>query len=91
MQADDERQQGVAAVADLVGLDSGVPAALLLVESAAQEVHLGVQLLVGVRLGLLAARALALMNLTGRHGWTPSPGGDRVTVVKSWNLLINGR
>jgi hypothetical protein len=72
-----------------VGLDGGVPAALLLVEAAEQEVHLGVQFLVGVGLSLLAARAMALMNLTGRHGSTPSPG-DGVTVVKSWNLLVNG-
>ena len=67
VQAEDEGDAGVAAAAELAGLQGGEPAALLLVEAAEHEVHAGVQLLVGVRLRLLARGALALMSVTDGH------------------------
>ena len=67
VQASDKGDAGVAAVAELVGLQGGQPAALLLVETAEQQVHAGMQLLVGVRFGLLAHGALARMHVTDGH------------------------
>src|SRR5262249_44979425 len=43
VQAGDLRQQGVAAVADVLGLQGGQPAALLLVQAAHQQVDVVVQ------------------------------------------------
>jgi hypothetical protein len=40
VQAGNEGDQGVAAVADLFGFQGGEPAPLLLIEAAHQEVHL---------------------------------------------------
>jgi len=77
VQAGDEGDGGVAAVAELVGLQGGVPAALLFVQAAQQQVHLGVQFLVGVSVGLLTSRALAAVNFAGRHGESPSSGCER--------------
>jgi len=42
VQAEDEGDAGVAAVAELAGLQGGEPAALLLVQAAGQEVHVAV-------------------------------------------------
>jgi hypothetical protein len=67
MQAGDQGNTGIAAVALLVGFDGGEPAALLLVEAAEQEVHACVKFLIGMRFGLLARRTLALMNVTNCH------------------------
>jgi hypothetical protein len=60
----------VAAVAELGGFDGGVPAALLLVEAADQQVHLPVESLVGVRHRAEALGALALMDFLLGHGPT---------------------
>jgi hypothetical protein len=77
VQAGDEREEGIAAGADLGRLDGGVPATLLFVEATEQEVHVGVEVLVGMRLRELARGALAPVNLTGRHGGTPCSKGER--------------
>ncbi len=43
MQAEDKSHAGVPAVADLLGLQGGVPAPLLLIEAAGEEIHVVVQ------------------------------------------------
>src|SRR5262245_44697460 len=67
MQAEDEGEEGVAAVTDLLGLEGGEPAALLLVEPARQEVHLAVQLPAGVILAGGAVGALTLVKWAVGH------------------------
>jgi hypothetical protein len=57
-------------VTGLGTLDGGIPAALLLVEPAEQQVHLPVQYLIRVRHRTEALRALALMDFLLRHGPT---------------------
>jgi hypothetical protein len=51
VQSGDRGDEAVAAVADAGALDGGVPAPLLLIEPAQEQVHLPVQDLVGMRLG----------------------------------------
>jgi len=67
VQAGDQGDTCIAAVAVLVGFEGGEPAALLLIKAAEQEVHAGVPLLVGVRFGLLARRTPAPMHVRDRH------------------------
>jgi hypothetical protein len=68
VQAGDLGQPAITAVADLGRFDGGVPAALLLVEAAYQEVHLAVDLLVGMGLGAGTGGALALIEIALGHG-----------------------
>jgi len=66
-QTEDEGDAGVAAVAELAGLQGGEPAALLLVQAAGEEVHLVMQPAVGV-VGLAeAVGALARVNDAVSH------------------------
>jgi hypothetical protein len=58
----------VPAVAELRALHGGVPTALLLVESAEQQVHLPVEFSIGVGLRAEAIGAPALMGFLLRHG-----------------------
>ena len=51
-------------------LDCGIPAPLLLIEPAQQEVHLPVDLLVGVVFLAEAVGAPAVMDFLLRHGLT---------------------
>jgi hypothetical protein len=59
-------------VAELGTLDGGVPVALLLIESAHQEVHLTMDLPIGMGLRGGTPGALALMDITQGHGLTLS-------------------
>jgi len=68
----------VPAVPDLGTLDGGIPAALLLVEPTEQEVHLPMEVPVGVCRRAEALGALAVMDILLRHGPTL-----RVAVSKS--------
>ena len=72
VQAGDAGDGPVAAVAELGTLDGGIPAALLLVESAHQEIDPAVGILIGMRLGVGTRGALALVDVTLRHGLTLS-------------------
>ena len=74
MQARDEGHEGVAAVADLLGLQGGEPAALLLIEAAEQQVEAAVACPVRRVLVRGAAGALALMDLRVSPD-NPSVGG----------------
>jgi hypothetical protein len=67
VQTRDARHHGIAAVAELLGLEGGDPAALLLVEAAAEEIHLVVDLLLGVVCTRPTVGALALMNIASGH------------------------
>lgn len=67
MQAGNEGEQGVAAVAGLLGLQGGEPAPLLLIEAAQEEVNLVMQLPLGVVVTDLAFGALTQMNGDVRH------------------------
>src|SRR5262249_4569313 len=67
MQAADDGEEGVAAWTDLLGVEGGEPAALLLVEPARQEVHLAVQLPAGVILAGGAVGALTLVKWAVGH------------------------
>jgi hypothetical protein len=62
MHSCDLRQQGRAAVSQLLGLQAHVPAALLFIQPAEQQVHLMMQLLVWMIARLLAVWTLTLMN-----------------------------
>ena len=70
MQPGDQRQPTIAAMAEVGRFDGGVPAALLLIESAHQEVHLAMDLLIGMRLGAGTGGALAVVGITLEHGLT---------------------
>src|SRR5512135_1173109 len=82
-------------VPELGTLDGGVPASLLLIEPTEQEIHLPVDLLVGMMIQAEAVGALALMDFLLRHGltlrdsvtdcWTPG----RV-YQKAWKLFLDG-
>jgi hypothetical protein len=67
VQAGDEGEQRVAAVAGLLGLQGGEPPALLLVQAAHQEVDLVVTSLVGVILPALATGARTRANRAVGH------------------------
>jgi hypothetical protein len=68
VQAGDAGDGPVAAVSELGTLDGGVPAALLLVEPAEQQIHLPVDFPIGVGLRAEALGALAQMDILLRHG-----------------------
>jgi hypothetical protein len=70
VQAGDVGQEGVASVAEFLGLQGGEPASLLLIEAAHQEVEMGVPLPLGMILTSLAAGALTLMDRGVRHDET---------------------
>jgi hypothetical protein len=72
MQTSDPGQEVIAAMADFGRLDGGVPASLLLIESAHQEIDPAVGDLIGMRLGVGTGGALALVDITLRHGFTLS-------------------
>ena len=74
MQARDEGHEGVAAVADLLGLQGGEPAALPPIEAAEQQVEAAVACPVRRVLVRGAAGALALMDLRVSPD-NPSVGG----------------
>jgi hypothetical protein len=77
-------------------LDGGVPAPLLLIEPTEQEVHLLVDLLVGMVFLAKAVGALAVMDFLLRHGLTLRNGPmDSVTslpksveIVPGWPLIL---
>jgi hypothetical protein len=68
VQAGDRGEEAIPAVADLGGLDGGVPAALLLVEAAEQQVHPPVEFPVGIGPRAEASGALALVDFLLGHG-----------------------
>jgi hypothetical protein len=68
VQAGDAGDGPITAVAELGALDGGVPAALLLVEAAEQQVHLPVESPIGVGLRAEALGALALVDFLLGHG-----------------------
>jgi hypothetical protein len=70
VQTGDLGQPAITAVTDPGRFDGGVPAALLLIESAHQEIHPAMDLLVGMRFGAGTGGALALMGITLGHGLT---------------------
>ena len=70
MQPGDAGDEPIAAVSELGTLDGGIPAALLLIEPAEQQVHLPVELLLGVRPRAETVGALAAMNFPLGHGRT---------------------
>jgi hypothetical protein len=67
VQAGDLREEAITPVADLHGLEGDVPAALLLIEAAEQEVHPLVEESIGVVTVLKTRGALALVNDRHRH------------------------
>ncbi|HLG68080.1 MAG TPA: hypothetical protein VKV36_09460 [Acidimicrobiales bacterium] len=70
MQSGDQRQPAIATMPDVDRFDGGIPAALLLIESAHQEIDPVMDLSVGMRIGAGTGGALALMDITLRHGLT---------------------
>jgi hypothetical protein len=70
VQAREPGDEPVPAVPEPGTLDGGVPAPLLLIEPADQEVHLLVDLLVGVGSLAEAVGAPAVMDFLLRHGLT---------------------
>jgi len=70
VQARDPGDESIAAVSDLGRFDGGVPAALLLIEPTEQQVHLPVNLLVGMKFQAEVVGALALMDVLLGHGTT---------------------
>jgi hypothetical protein len=72
VQAGDLGQPAITAMPDVGRFDGGIPTALLLIESAHQEVHSAMDLPVGMQVGAGTGGALALMDITLRHGLTLS-------------------
>src|SRR5262249_53769961 len=70
VQPGDQREPAIAAMPDVGRFDGGIPAALLLIESAHQEIDPAVDLPVGMEIGAGTGGALALVNITLRHGLT---------------------
>src|SRR5262249_45403056 len=70
VQSGDLGEEAIAAMADPGRFDGGVPAALLLVEAADQEVHPAMDRLVGMRFGVGTGGALAQIDVTLGHGLT---------------------
>jgi hypothetical protein len=70
VQPSDQRQPAIAAMAEVGRFDGGVPAALLLIKPAHQEIDPAVDLPVGVGVGGSTGGAPALMDITLRHGLT---------------------
>jgi hypothetical protein len=62
MQAGDAGHDNVAAVADLLGLQTSDPAALLFIESVEKQIHLAVQRAFGAIIPRNTSGALTLMN-----------------------------
>ena len=95
VQAREPGDEPIPTVPELGTLDGGVPASLLLIEPTEQEIHLPVDLLVGMMIQAEAVGALALMDFLLRHGltlrdsvtdcWTPG----RV-YQKAWKLFLDG-
>jgi hypothetical protein len=71
VQPGDRGDEDIAAVADLGALDGGVPASLLLIEPAQEQVHLPVQDLIGMGFGSPTDGASALMGFLVSHGGPP--------------------
>jgi hypothetical protein len=87
VQAGDEGQQRIAAVSDLLGLQGGEPASLLLVEAAQEQVHVPMEGLVGVVRASDAIGALADVNGEISHDGSSaicSPG-PKVSIRNDWN------
>src|SRR5512135_3423331 len=70
VQAREPGDEPVPAVPELGTLDGGVPASLLLIEPTEQEIHLPVDLLVGMMIQAEAVGAQALMDFLLGHGLT---------------------
>jgi len=70
MQAREPGDEPVPAVAESGTLDGGVPSPLLLIEPTVQEIHLPVDLLVGMVFQIEAVGTLAFMNFLSRHRLT---------------------
>jgi hypothetical protein len=67
VQPGEEGDEPIAAVPELVTLDGGVPAALLLIEPTEQQVHLAMEVLGGMVCGTEAIGALTAMDVLLRH------------------------
>jgi hypothetical protein len=85
VQTGDARHHSIAAVPELRGLEGGEPAALLLVKAAAQQIHLMVELLLGVVCTRPTVGALALMNIARGHNRSSVhyPHGAKVSIQKN--------
>jgi hypothetical protein len=70
VQAREPGDEPIPTVPELGTLDGGVPASLLLIEPTEQEIHLPVDLLVGMMIQAEAVGALALMDFLLGHGLT---------------------
>src|SRR5512135_393715 len=70
VQAREPGDEPIPTVPELGTLDGGVPASLLLIEPTEQEIHLPVDLLVGMMIQAEAVGALALMDFLLGHGPT---------------------
>jgi hypothetical protein len=70
VQARDPGDEPIPTVPELGTLDGGVPTSLLLIEPTEQEIHLPVDLLVGMMIQAQAVGALALMDFLLGHGPT---------------------
>jgi hypothetical protein len=71
VQPGDERDPGVAAMANFLGFEGGHPAALLFIESVQQEIELVMQLAVGVVLAAGTGGTLTAMNRIVIHDASP--------------------
>jgi hypothetical protein len=63
IQARDLGQQSISPSPDAVGFHRHIPATLLFIQPTEQQIHLSMQLLIGMARFLLAMSTLALMQL----------------------------
>jgi hypothetical protein len=82
----------IATVPEPGTLDGGVPASLLLIEPTEQEIHLPVDLLVGMMIQAEAVGALASMDFLLGHRLTlrDRQRDSSKSLPKGWELFLDG-
>ena len=89
MEARQARHKPIPAVPELGTFDGGVPAPLLLIEPTEEQIHLPMNLLIGMAFRIEAMGALALMDFLLRHRLTlrDRPRDSMPSVPKSVELV----
>jgi len=90
VQAREPGDEPVPTVPELGTLDGGVPASLLLIEPTEQEIHLPVDLLVGMMIQAETVGAVAVMDFLLGHGLTlrDRPMDSKTSLPKSVELVL---
>ena len=83
MDGGDLREQPITAMTDLLGLQRHIPAPLLLVQAAEEQVHLSMQFLIRILARLTAIRTSALVYFRFCHFSVPLFESDPIVLLKT--------